>query len=63
MDGRWIAWGRLWSAIHSILCKLHACDTRCSIEGMSSNVIVYTKPACVQCTATYRALDKVIRPF
>jgi len=21
-------------------------------------VIVYTKPACVQCTATYRALDK-----
>ena len=25
---------------------------------MSSNVIVYTKPACVQCTATYRALDK-----
>lgn len=23
-----------------------------------SSVIVYTKPACVQCTATYRALDK-----
>ncbi|BDD82400.1 NrdH-redoxin [Tsukamurella pulmonis] len=23
-----------------------------------SNVTVYTKPACVQCTATYRALDK-----
>ncbi|GAB3134417.1 redoxin NrdH [Tsukamurella serpentis] len=23
-----------------------------------SNVIVYTKPACVQCTATHRALDK-----
>ena len=21
-------------------------------------VVVYTKPACVQCTATYRALDK-----
>ncbi|CAM3696566.1 glutaredoxin-like protein NrdH [Tsukamurella ocularis] len=25
---------------------------------MSSDVIVYTRPACVQCTATYRALDK-----
>ncbi len=24
-----------------------------------SAVIVYSKPACVQCTATYRALDKV----
>lgn len=23
-----------------------------------SQIIVYTKPACVQCTATYRALDK-----
>lgn len=23
-----------------------------------SNVTVYTKPACVQCTATHRALDK-----
>ncbi|ADG79027.1 Glutaredoxin-like protein NrdH OS=Tsukamurella paurometabola (strain ATCC 8368 / DSM / CCUG 35730 / CIP 100753 / JCM 10117 / KCTC 9821 / NBRC 16120 / NCIMB 702349 / NCTC 13040) OX=521096 GN=Tpau_2421 PE=4 SV=1 [Tsukamurella paurometabola] len=23
-----------------------------------SSVTVYTKPACVQCTATYRALDK-----
>jgi glutaredoxin-like protein NrdH len=23
-----------------------------------SEVTVYTKPACVQCTATYRALDK-----
>lgn len=23
-----------------------------------SNVIVYTKPACVQCNATYKALDK-----
>ena len=22
------------------------------------NITVYTKPACVQCTATYRALDK-----
>jgi len=22
-----------------------------------SNVIVYSKPSCVQCTATYRALD------
>ncbi|HET6268511.1 MAG TPA: glutaredoxin domain-containing protein, partial [Arthrobacter sp.] len=22
------------------------------------NVTVYTKPACVQCNATYRALDK-----
>lgn len=23
------------------------------------SITVYTKPACVQCTATYRALDKV----
>lgn len=26
---------------------------------MSTNVTVYTKPACVQCTATKKALDKV----
>ncbi|TXI52317.1 MAG: hypothetical protein E6Q55_37245 [Mycolicibacterium mageritense] len=25
-----------------------------------SSIIVYTKPACVQCTAVIRALDKVI---
>lgn len=25
---------------------------------MSTNVTVYTKPACVQCNATYKALDK-----
>lgn len=24
---------------------------------ITSNVIVYSKPSCVQCTATYRALD------
>lgn len=23
-----------------------------------AEIVVYTKPACVQCTATYRALDK-----
>ena len=47
-------------------------DTRCSIEGSSNTgdrllqgpeegfemtVTVYTKPSCVQCNATYRALD------
>lgn len=25
---------------------------------MDTNVTVYTKPACVQCTATFKALDK-----
>lgn len=25
---------------------------------MSETVVVYTKPGCVQCNATYRALDK-----
>lgn len=25
---------------------------------MSATITVYTKPACVQCKATYRALDK-----
>ena len=25
---------------------------------MTNTIIVYTKPACVQCNATYRALDK-----
>lgn len=25
---------------------------------MSSEITVYTKPSCVQCNATYRALDK-----
>ena len=25
---------------------------------MSGTVTVYTKPACVQCNATYKALDK-----
>jgi glutaredoxin-like protein NrdH len=24
------------------------------------NITVYTKPACVQCNATYRALDKLV---
>lgn len=28
-----------------------------------SPIIVYTKPACVQCTATFRALDKAGRPY
>lgn len=27
---------------------------------MNTNVTVYTKPACVQCVATKKALDKVI---
>ena len=27
-------------------------------RGSRLNVTVYTKPACVQCNATYRALDK-----
>jgi len=27
-------------------------------KGAFMNITVYTKPACVQCTATYRALDK-----
>ena len=27
-------------------------------KGMQMTVTVYTKPACVQCNATYRALDK-----
>lgn len=45
-----------------ILCTLCSQNTRCSVCGMS-DVIVYTKPACVQCTATHRALDKVIRAF
>ena len=27
---------------------------------MDTNVTVYTKPNCVQCTATFKALDKVI---
>ncbi len=26
-------------------------------------VTVYTKPACVQCTATYRALDKAVLDY
>lgn len=26
---------------------------------MSSEITVYTKPSCVQCNATYRALDKM----
>lgn len=26
---------------------------------MSAPITVYSKPSCVQCTATYRALDKV----
>lgn len=26
-------------------------------EGLKMAVTVYTKPSCVQCTATYRALD------
>lgn len=28
------------------------------ITSPSSTIIVYTKPACVQCNATYKALDK-----
>lgn len=27
-------------------------------KGIQMTVTVYTKPACVQCNATYRALDK-----
>jgi glutaredoxin-like protein NrdH len=27
-------------------------------EGTPMSITVYTKPACVQCNATYRALDK-----
>lgn len=27
------------------------------------NVMVYTKPGCVQCNATYRGLDKVGLPY
>lgn len=27
-------------------------------RGISMTVTVYTKPACVQCNATYKALDK-----
>lgn len=27
-------------------------------KAMNTTVTVYTKPACVQCTATYKALDK-----
>lgn len=27
-------------------------------KAMNNPVTVYTKPACVQCTATYKALDK-----
>lgn len=26
-------------------------------EGMTMSITVYTKPSCVQCNATYRALD------
>ncbi len=26
---------------------------------MSNGITVYSKPSCVQCTATYRALDKL----
>lgn len=27
------------------------------VRGTSMTITVYTKPSCVQCTATYRALD------
>jgi glutaredoxin-like protein NrdH len=27
------------------------------MEGFNMAITVYTKPSCVQCTATYRALD------
>lgn len=30
---------------------------------MNTTVTVYTKPACVQCNATYKALDKVGIPY
>jgi glutaredoxin-like protein NrdH len=30
----------------------------CDMSTTTATVIVYTKPACVQCTATYKALDK-----
>ena len=28
-----------------------------------TEIVVYTKPACVQCNATYKALDKVGVPY
>ena len=30
---------------------------------MSNGITVYSKPSCVQCTATHRALDKLGLPY
>jgi glutaredoxin-like protein NrdH len=34
------------------------CSPEIDKEGIKMSVTVYTKPACTQCNATYRALDK-----
>src|SRR5690349_21933047 len=41
-----------------LLCRALHTDSRQG-ERTPMSITVYTKPACVQCNATYRALDKV----
>jgi glutaredoxin-like protein NrdH len=37
---------------------LSSCQSQFAEEPYRMTVTVYTKPACVQCNATYKALDK-----
>lgn len=48
----------LWSAeVWFTRCSASAWGAKVFEKGRDMAITVYTKPSCVQCTATYRALD------
>jgi glutaredoxin-like protein NrdH len=45
-------------SLETIGIRISGCGSGTRREGHQLTVTVYTKPACVQCNATYKALDK-----